>query len=787
MNEVEIPIKVSGLGAIKAELRDLKGEIANATDPAEIARLSMAAGELKDKINDANEAVNVFASGSKFEQVSNGFAGIKSSIMSLDFEEAATKAKTFATTLSSVNPASIIAGMGSFVKMLGTLGSAFIKLGIQILMNPIFLIVAAVVAIVVAIGFFLDKIGVLQYALDYLMLPINIAIAGLKMLGDFLGVTDFEGEEMAANAKKNSDAAISQIKNEQAAREKAAEVKKHIYTKEDDALGRQIAIMKSQGKDTTDLERKRIKASIAYQESIVAETLATQDQLNAKNELTVAELRATAERTGDYAQWNKFEKEMKAAKSANVKRNQDANKAHKDAQTQLIIFEQELINDKKKADEEAHKEKVNNAKKNSKETTKIVIDHAANELEIQRKTRAQNISLMKEGIDKEIAMLNDKYLIQREDLVKNTKYSAAEKAKIQAVYDTQETIEKDAKREANRILVEKNEKESMVGLIALRLESMVEGEAKELAVQADKYQKLRDAALADTKLTAEQLKEKLDIYNALEIADNAKRQKAKDDAAEEKRKAADALYFEITATEDQKKIAALEAKYAEEQALANGNQVILQELQVQHEAAMTKIEKDASTQRIADAAAERDAKLTLANDITKGITDIGGILIKDQEKLAKFNKASALVQIGIDTAKAISALVAAANANPLNAVSAGAAGIAQFASGIIQIATNIAKAKQLLTAPSTPVSAGGGGGKGSGSSASGGGGGGGNTASMIPQAASLFGQGNNANTVSAGGGSTAGGGNMLVTAVVSETQITSVQKKINMINKNAEL
>ena len=206
---------------------------------------------------------------------------------------------------------------------------------------------------------------------------------------------------------------------------------------------------------------------------------------------------------------------------------------------------------------------------------------------------------------------------------------------------------------------------------------------------------------------------------------------------------------------------------------------------MQHEAAMTKIEKDASTQRIADAAAERDAKLTLANDITKGITDIGGMLIKDQEKLAKFNKASALVQIGIDTAKAISALVAASQSNPLNGISAGAAGIAQFASGIIQIATNIAKAKQLLTAPSTPVSAGGGGGGGGGSSASGGGGG--NTASMIPQAASLFGQGNNANTVSAGGGSTAGGGNMLVTAVVSETQITSVQKKINMINKNAEL
>ena len=772
MNEVEIPIKVSGLGAIKAELRDLKGEIANATDPAEIARLSMAAGELKDKINDANEAVNVFASGSKFEQVSNGFNGIKDSIMSLDFEEAATKAKTFATTLSTVNPASIIAGMGSFVKMLGTLGSAFIKLGVQILMNPLFLIVAAVVAIVAAVGFFLDKIGVLQVALDYLMMPINAAIAGLKMLGDFLGVTDYEGEEMAANAKKNSEAAIVQIKNEQAARDRAAEKKKFLYTEEDDALGRQIAIMKAQGKDTTDLERTRIKASIAYQHSIVAETLATQDQLNAKNELTVAELRATAERTGDYTAWNKFEKEMATAFIANNKRNQDANKAYKDSQTKLVIFEQELINDKKKANADANKEKV----KGSKETTKAVIDHAANELEIQRKTRAQNISLMKEGIDKEIAMLNDKYLIQREDLIKNTKYSAKEKAKIQAVYDTQETIDKDAKREANRILVEKNAKESEVGLIALRLESMVEGEAKELAVQADKYKKLREAAIADTKLTAAQLQEKLDIYTALEIAEDAKRAKTKSDAAS-------ALYFEITATEREKEIAALNAKYAEEQALANGNQVILQELQTQHEAALTKIEKDASLKRIEDAAAERDAKLTLANDITKGITEIGGMLIKDQEKLAKFNKASALVQIGIDTAKAISALVAASQSNPLNGISAGAAGIAQFASGIIQIATNIAKAKQLLTAPSTPVSAGGGGGGGSSAS----GGGGGNTASMIPQAASLFGQGNNANTVSAGGGSTAGGGNMLVTAVVSETQITSVQKKINMINKNAEL
>ena len=782
MNEVEIPIKVSGLGAIKAELRDLKGEIANATDPAEIARLSMAAGELKDKISDANEAVNVFASGSKFEQVSNGFAGIKDSIMSLDFEEASTKAKTFATTLSTVNPASILKGMGSFVTMLGTLGTAFVKLGVQILMNPLFLITAAVVAIVAAVGFFLNKIGVLQVALDYLMIPINAAIAGLKMLGDFLGVTNYAEEEAAAkrkqegaNASKRADTAINETNALMAAKNKAAAKAQEIFTKADDAMGREIDLLKAQGKDTTDLERTRLKASIAYQKSIMNETHTLSGQIIEKNKLTLAELYATGERIGDFKAYNKLLGEQNKAITENNAKNHAAAKAVLDLENNLKIFEQNIINERKKANASANSDKV----KGSKETTKIVIDHAANELEIKRKNKDQELANMRDGIEKEQAMIVEKYDRQAEDLIKNTKYSAAEKIKLQAYYDAQETIELEAKLEANKLRVAQNEKESMAGLIALRLESMVDGEDKELAVQADKYQKLRDAALADTKLTAEQLQEKLDIYNALEIAEDAKRQKAKDDAAEEKRKAADALYFEITATEREKEIAALEAKYATEQALANGNQVILQKLKEDHETALTKIEKDASTKRIEDAAAERDAKLTLANDITKGITDIGGMLIKDQEKLAKFNKASALVQIGIDTAKAISALVAAANANPLNAVSAGTAGIAQFASGIIQIATNIAKAKQLLTAPSTPVSSGGGGG----SSASGGG----NTASMIPQAASLFGQGNNANTVSAGGGSTAGGGNMLVTAVVSETQITSVQKKINMINKNAEL
>ena len=101
----------------------------------------------------------------------------------------------------------------------------------------------------------------------------------------------------------------------------------------------------------------------------------------------------------------------------------------------------------------------------------------------------------------------------------------------------------------------------------------------------------------------------------------------------------------------------------------------------------------------------RDAKISIANDVVNGLSAIGNAFIKDQKKLENFNKASALVQIGIDTARAISALIAASQANPLNAATAGIAGAAQFASGIVQIITNVAKAKQILSGAGSGASA----------------------------------------------------------------------------------
>jgi hypothetical protein len=167
----------------------------------------------------------------------------------------------------------------------------------------------------------------------------------------------------------------------------------------------------------------------------------------------------------------------------------------------------------------------------------------------------------------------------------------------------------------------------------------------------------------------------------------------------------------------------------------------------------------------------------MVGDYANSLLNLTTLVTKDQKKLEQINKASALVQIGIDTAKAISSLVAASAANKLNGVTGGLAGAAQFASGILQITTNMVKAKQLLSNPSGSVSGGGGGGGSSQSNTS---------VTALTPATQMFGQGNQLNTVGQPESVTAQQ-NIVVQAIVSESDITNTQNKIDKIKKGSEL
>jgi hypothetical protein len=248
MNEVTIPLKISGITQMRNELRELKGAIATATDPAQMDELAQKAGEVADRLKDANEQAAVFTAGSKFEIVSNSLAGVAGDLASLDFEGANDKSKVFAKNLANINPKDIAKGFKDFAGMLGTLGKAFIKLGVTILMNPIFLIVAAVVAIIAVIAIVLNKFGLLDDVIKALMAPINALIAGFKAMTDWLGITAFAAEDNAARTL----AANEKVK-------KSSEERTAIVTAD---LGREIAEAKAAGKDTTKLEEERSNVQI---------------------------------------------------------------------------------------------------------------------------------------------------------------------------------------------------------------------------------------------------------------------------------------------------------------------------------------------------------------------------------------------------------------------------------------------------------------------------------------------------------------------------------------------
>jgi len=786
MNEVEIPIKVSGLGAIKAELRALKGEIANATDPADIARLSQAAGELSDKIKDANESVAVFASGSKFEQVSNGLGGIKNSLMSLDFEEAAAKSKTFATTLGSINKTDITKSLKGMTETAGTLGKAFLKLGAQILVNPFFLIPIIIIAIIAAIALVLNKFGLLQGVIDALMMPVNALIAGFKMLTDWMGLTDHAGEERGKNEMARMDA-------EAVAGEARMKRLDEANKGEMGDYDRKIALAKAEGKSTIELQRAKIKGSIAYQTQVIAESQLKLKQIY----LNLQELQTLniedAEKKKRQEAGNKAMAEARALITS-------MGEARKNSFNELKILDLNEIKTQKEKVAAGKKGNKDN-KNNLKEQLDDIKEFNADKEKLEAMTIQNNLTLMSDGVEKEKAIrqqafmdFKDGYLNERmkEEIGALDKQFLAKKIteeqynaqlaelKLNAVKKlsadellvlTQAAELKQKDMQQIELNAENNRLAGEQMIADAKFAAMAEGTEKELLAQAAGYEKLRADALANVTLTEEQKKALIAVYDEQEKAQIATQ-------LAEKKKTQEDLLLSMQDEATQKREAE-NLQFALDMEAANGNYETIQLLKKAHEDNLVNIEAEANNAKVESAQKERDAKLSLAKDTLDGLSNLGGMLIKDQKKLEKFNKASALIQIGIDTARAISSLVAAAQSNPLNGVTFGAAGIAQFASGIIQIVTNVVKAKQILSSPgSTPAAGGGGGGGGGGESTS--------TATALPQAAQLFGGANTGGTMSAGGNSNESG-NMTVTAVVSETQVTSTQQKINRINKSSEL
>jgi hypothetical protein len=128
--------------SLKKELREMQQQL-SMLDPNSEAflELSVRAGDVKDRINDASEAVRANA-GNAFEGLSNNASLLGDRLLNLDFEGVASAAKGLGANIGRLDFKTLSAGVNNAA-------SSVISLGKALLSNPLFWIGAAITALIV--------------------------------------------------------------------------------------------------------------------------------------------------------------------------------------------------------------------------------------------------------------------------------------------------------------------------------------------------------------------------------------------------------------------------------------------------------------------------------------------------------------------------------------------------------------------------------------------------------------------------------------------------------------
>jgi len=333
------------------------------------------------------------------------FKTTKENIVAKQVDTATTKAQTTAqTTLTTTTTASSVA-MKAF-------RAALISTGIG--------------AIVVLVGMLIGNLDKLGAAFTW---------CGEKIaeFTDWIGLTDGASEQMSENDKKRTNAQIANIDREIAKARQRMAVREESFNTEDQAFNRQISLAKAQGKNTTDLERARLKASIQYRKDLVKENEGIVKQTKLQYDLFKSTLRKGEGSTvfgskEEIARLNELWSTIeKSNKDLAASKNDLAN-----ANNDLKVFEADLARtQKEQAAQQAKNSNTttkttisNNQKvvKDTKAANKEIIDNINKTQDEESKLRKeklnQDLSLLEEGIDKEKQARNNAFVEFRDNFLK---------------------------------------------------------------------------------------------------------------------------------------------------------------------------------------------------------------------------------------------------------------------------------------------------------------------------------------------------------------------------------
>lgn len=547
-----------------------------------------------------------------------------------------------------------------------------------------------------------DKLGPKIKILISIFFPfIGIIYGTIKAL-EALGIIDDQNTiKMKANAKAKTDATEKEMNKKIAAEKKKAQAV-------DDNLSFEIRKAQAAGKNTEEMEEKKLKAALKSGRAI----LEMQKQKIRAYEEEIALLKRTGDADSDRAK--KLEKSLKETKKASYEQYKENKKNAQDL-TIAQIEEDKKRDDANKAAYEKRKERIKKQKEDELKRLKEIADaeKAANDKRIKEEDDrfALSMELMKEGFEKELQQLviqsdkrmeqahGDKQLeaqvemqfqIDKADLIK--KYSDLELAKLAET----ESKKREIREKYTRLFNSDKDNELM------DLRATYESE-KDIALDALKAGLIDEETYLDreNQLTEKYKKKKAEIDKKYSDMEKENAIKAREEQLKGVTQAIDGAQEALNQLKDLN-------------ALMNEiDQARLNKIAENRDADLANL--DAKLQaELNQEGLTADQKKQIEEKFAKQKYDVQLKAYEEEEKIkkAQFNrdKALKLAQIAIDTASAIVKGIAQFGPPP------SPAGIAAIASaGLIGLTQALAVMNQKYqsgTAPTPPqLSTGGGGGQ----------------------------------------------------------------------------
>ena len=404
---------------LRQQLREMQKQLSNLdVNSEEFQKLSKEAGELKDKIKDASEAINRQA-GSSFERLSNNATGLKDSLLNLDFEQVGSSLKGLAGTVKGFT-------FTEFSDGIKNVTSGFASLGKALLLNPLFLIITGSTLLIANF----EKITAL-----------------------FDGITDAQVEAAAAQ-QKGADAAKAQydqisatentLRLQGKTEKEILELKKQALNtailEQQTAIESQQVILngqieaaernKSVLKGILDFVTIPIQVLLKGIDSIgsafgqdfglesafgkglesIASAVFDPEEIKVEGQKTIDAAKkqlAELQNTRDGFEVQEQEK-AKAAAAERQKQRDDEIKELRDQQAKVFELQQKL------------REQIENSLPGQKSQISQLTSENDERFKILQQQQELELSLMKEGEEKEIALVDQKYMKLREQAGNNT-------------------------------------------------------------------------------------------------------------------------------------------------------------------------------------------------------------------------------------------------------------------------------------------------------------------------------------------------------------------------------